>query len=166
MKKNSVSLMGCARDTAPSAKLEFVSIKSSGSNFELVFNSSVNFTKIKDDHKFFPVVGAYLKCALEDDKDFTVGYFIPRTLEAILDPDEDQPKLMGSAFQYSLKARFLETLDNGGSTSYISNAQVASLLAKKTSIPCKIAMSVYASKPYYSEVMELPTAKVLQELKP
>jgi hypothetical protein len=160
-----ISLMGCSNSAIPLAQLEFVSFKSAGDNFELVFNSSANFKKIKDDHKFNLVVGAFMRCALEDDKDFTIGHFIPRTLNASFDLDEDLPKLVNSAFQYSLKANFLETLDNGGSTSYMRNEQVKSVLSSRTSIPCKVSMPIYASKPYYSEVMNVPTTAILEVLK-
>ncbi|MDR3445869.1 MULTISPECIES: hypothetical protein [unclassified Dyella] len=151
----------CYSTPEPPATLTFTSFAPKRYSYELTFDSDTDFFAPYWVRGRRPVVGRFLTCSLDDDTDFSVKHTLRRFMMGNVDYGE--PKAVGqqTAFTYKVLLDFEET-NNGGTTSEHLNAvTVNELLAGRSTIPCKVVMTIFWSKPYYSKTMQVPVKALL-----
>ncbi len=158
-----VTTTGCTQ-SKPLVTPSFIGIQKIPHFYQIQFASDVALSSIFDEKAGEKVVSNRLLCALEDDQNFSVGRAIERTLTAEL-PAAPQPVASSAGrFVYEARANFYENADNESSRRLIPPDPLRSILLKRESIACKVVMTVYLKKPYYSAAMYIPTSAILKEL--
>ena len=157
---------GCVQQLqAPPAAVSFVRFERTGYAYKLTFVSNKGFLAAPYTDKL-PVVGHWLICSLDEDTDFSIdhAFSLRRFMRGVTESADQAGKGRQPPFVYSTELNFSETLDGGASDRALSKADVDSLLAGRSSIPCKVVMTIDGYRPYYSMIMQVPTAALLDEV--
>ncbi|MEO6678011.1 MAG: hypothetical protein ABIO21_11600 [Pseudomonas sp.] len=155
----------CARDhNKPSANLEFLSVEREGRLplYDISFSSNIDLQDIYGRGEGLGQASNNLICALENDSDFSVGNTIERSAYGLI--EKSASGHVQGAFNYVTRAFLSETRNKGTSRRNLSVDELNSILANKTDIPCKVVITAYGYKPYYSNTMHIPTADLLREI--
>jgi len=157
------STAGCTQDK-PVASLTYQEVQRVSDFYHIKFSSDLDLDAIFNPEQGEKVVSQRLVCALEGDHDFSVSHSLQRYLrgDVSIAPASDPAK--SSRFIYLSKANFYESFDKDTSRKYISDASLRKMLQAQTAIPCKIVMTVYAKRPYYSKTMLIPTQDILKQI--
>ena len=155
---------GCARDhVKPPANLSFVSVERQKSLlYDVRYQSDVDVLNLFDRGERVGMASGMLKCALEDDQDFSVGKAIRFSAVGLVTSEISEDGKAG--YSYLTSAFMVETSSNRSSERNLSVAELNQLLANKQQIPCKVVVTAYGYKPYYSNTMNLPVADLLREI--
>lgn len=160
-----LSCVGCVKHLQEQpAALNFVRFERVAYAYKLTFDSDKAFLAASYTDKL-PVVGHWLICSLDDDADFSIEHafalrrFMRGDIESADQAGKGQP-----LFTYSPELNFRETRDGGSSDHALSKTEVNSLLAGRSSIPCKAVMTIVGYAPYYSMTMRVPTKALLDEV--
>lgn len=102
------------------------------------------------------------ECGLSDDQDFSIKKFMRFTAFGVIEPEKDVSSKVG--FSYLTHTFMSELSNGGGSRRDLSVAELNHLLANKQQIPCKVVITAYGYKPYYSNTMNIPVADLLREI--
>ncbi|WP_236177228.1 MULTISPECIES: hypothetical protein [Pseudomonas] len=156
---------GCAKDHAkPPATLSFISVgRESGSLlYDIRYESDIDVLDLFGRGERVGMVSGTLNCALADDVDFSVGKAIQFSAVGLVDSDKGRGESAG--FSYLTNAFLVETSSNRSSQRQLSAAELNQLLSGKQQIPCKVVVTAYGYKPYYSNTMNLPVADLLREV--
>ena len=157
---------GCVQQLQESpAAVSFVRFERMGYAYKLTFVSDKGFLAAPYADKL-PVVGHWLICSLVDDTDFSVdhAFSLRRFMRGSTVSADQAGKGRQPPFAYSTELNFSETLDGGASDHALSKTEVDGLLADRSSIPCKVVMTITGYRPYYSMIMQVPTAALLDEV--
>ncbi|WP_238350005.1 hypothetical protein [Pseudomonas sp. SWRI111] len=103
-----------------------------------------------------------LKCALAEDQDFSVGKGIRFSAFGLIRSDKTEAN--SAKFSYFTRAFISETSSDRSSERNLTNVEMNNLLSNKTQVPCKVVITAYGYKPYYSNTMNIPTADLLREI--
>ena len=152
---------GCTSAEAPVAKLSFSSIYKAGTEYSIIFRAD------RDMESFFSyngkkVVVQRLVCALDEDRDFKIEHDMHRFFRGDLTLQEKETE---HRYRYVSNGNFFTSLDNGGHKRVIQSDEVLRLLADEVTIDCKVVMTIYLSKPYYSDTMKIPVVAMTDVLK-
>ncbi|RUL75408.1 hypothetical protein [Dyella choica] len=161
-----LSCAGCVKHLQePPAAVSFVRFEKTSYTYKLTFNSKAGFLAASYTDKL-PVVGHWLICSLDGDTDFSIdhAFSLRRFMRGITDSADHVGKGQQSLFAYSSELTFSETLDGGTSDHALSKTDVNSLLAGRSSIPCKVIMTITGYAPYYSMTMQVPAKVLLDEV--
>ncbi|PKA72794.1 hypothetical protein ATI02_5886 [Pseudomonas baetica] len=155
---------GCAKDhVKPAANLNFVSVEREKSLLYVIrYQSDVDVLNLFDRGEREGMASGMLKCALADDQDFSVGKAIRFSAVGLIRSEKDQGN--NTKFSYLTHAFVVETSDNRSSERDLSVAEMNQLLSNKKHIPCKVVITAYGYKPYYSNTMIIPVADLLREI--
>ncbi|WP_460120312.1 hypothetical protein [Pseudomonas sp. H3_G09] len=170
MKKLSVGLMlifctSCAKDhSVPPANLNFHTLEREGhsSLYAFYYGSDVDLLDLFNRGKRVGAASTMLKCALGEDEDFSITNRFRYSAYGLV--DEDASNKARGRFNYVTSAFLSQTQDNGSTQDNLSVPELNDLLSRKKSIPCKVVITAYGYKPYYSNTMNIPTADLLREI--
>lgn len=157
------STTGCTQDK-PVATPTYMNVLGGANSYEIKFSSDIDLNKIYNPELGEKVVAQNLVCALEGDHDFSVKHSLQRYLRGDVSAVSATDPAHPNKFVYVSNANFFETFDNDSSRKYISDASLRKMLQARPAIPCKIVMTVYAKRPYYSATMLIPTQDILKQL--
>ncbi|CAM3815913.1 hypothetical protein PSWA111526_12865 [Pseudomonas wadenswilerensis] len=155
-----LSLGGCSHGIE-SMPLEFSSFTYHDGSYYLRFRSDEEIVSLFKRHTGDGQIGEWLKCALGDDQDFTVGHAMIYNLGGGVD-FEGISEIRG--YNYVVWARFNKTTPDRSTETALLKPAIHRLLEGKTSIPCKLSITAFAYNAYYSKTMQLPVAQVLSEV--
>ncbi|WP_367085163.1 hypothetical protein ABV589_05240 [Pseudomonas sp. HOU2] len=155
---------GCAKDhTKPPANLSFESVEREKSLLYIIrYQSDVDVLDLFDRGERVGMISGMLHCALADDHDFSVGKAIQFSASGLIRPEKNENNK--GKFSYLTRAFLSETSSNRSSERNLSVTELNHLLANKQQIPCKVVVTAYGYKPYYSNIMNLPVADLLREI--
>ncbi|WP_434596854.1 hypothetical protein J3Q09_09670 [Pseudomonas sp. R4-83] len=155
---------GCAKDhTKPPANLDFVSVnRGTALLYDVRFDSDVDVLDLFDRGEGKGMASATLECALAEDEDFSVDKFIRFSATGSIEPEGND----GGHAKYSyLSSAFMSEVSNGGgSRRDLSATELNHLMSNKQQIPCKVVVTAYGYKPYYSNTLYIPVADLLREI--
>jgi hypothetical protein len=146
------------------ATLTFSKFAPSGYGYELTFESDTDFFASYWVRDRRPVVGRFLSCSLDDDTDFSVGHELSRFLRGNIESNGPRGTNQLTTFTYKVWLDFRETKNGGTTEQGLSRATVNKLLAGRSNIPCRVVMTIYLSKPYYSKTMQVPVTALLDKV--
>ncbi|MEG0066447.1 MAG: hypothetical protein RR740_17790 [Pseudomonas sp.] len=155
---------GCAKDhLQPPANLIFVSVERERSLLYVIrYQSDVDVRDLFGRGERQGMISGTLRCALADDHDFSVGKAIRFSAIGLIRSEKNQAN--ETKFSYLTPAFITETSDNRSSERDLSVAEMNQLLSNKQQIPCKVVVTAYGYKPYYSNTMHIPVADLLREI--
>ena len=155
---------GCAKDhLQPPANLSYVSVdRSSSLLYVIKYQSDVNVLNLFGRGERQGMASGTLRCALADDHDFSVGKAIQFSAVGLVDSDVRENG--NSKFSFSTSTFITETSSNRSTERDLSAAELNQLLSNKQQIPCKVVVTAYGYKPYYSNTMNIPVADLLREI--
>ena len=151
----------CFSASEPPATLIFTGFVLKGYNYELTFDSDTDFFASYWKRDRGTVVTRFLNCSLDDDADFSVDHVLTRFMSGRIEPNEQKALSNTPTFTYKVLLDFQETNNGGNSDQHLNAATVNELLVGRSTIPCKVVMTIYWSKPYYSKTMQVPVKALL-----
>ncbi|PMQ04392.1 hypothetical protein DyAD56_15430 [Dyella sp. AD56] len=151
----------CFSTPEPPAELTFTGISPKGYSYELTFDSDTDFFAPYWVRGRRPVVTRFLKCSLDDDADFSVDHVLLRFMRGSIEEAEQKAPSNTSLFKFKVLLNFQETDSGGSGSKNLHAATVSRLLAGRSTIPCKVVMTIYLAKPYYSKTMRVPVKALL-----
>ncbi|MGA5482050.1 hypothetical protein [Pseudomonas siliginis] len=154
---------GCAKDhSKPAANLSFVSVKRERTLYDIRYQTDVDVLDLFDQGQRKGMIAGFLTCALGDDHDFSIEKAMQFSAVGLIESDgEPRP---GEKFSYLTSAFLVETSSNRSSQRYLSRLELNDLLSNKSQIPCKLFVTAFGYKTYYSNTMNIPTADLLREI--
>lgn len=155
---------GCAKDhMKPAANLDFVSVKREKTLlYDIRYESDVDVLDLFDRGEGKGMASGTLECALAEDEDFSVDKFIRFSATGSI---QSEKNASGPAKYTYLSSAFMsEVSSGGGSRRDLSPAELNNLLSNKQQIPCKVVVTAYGYKPYYSNTLHIPVADLLREI--
>jgi hypothetical protein len=126
------------------------------------YQSDVDVLDLFDRGERVGMISGMLHCALADDHDFSVGKAIRFSAVGLVTSEIREDGKAGHS--YLTSAFIVETSSNRSSERNLSVVELNNLLANKQQIPCKVVVTAYGYKPYYSKAMNLPVADLLREI--
>ncbi|WP_213939940.1 hypothetical protein [Pseudomonas sp. dw_612] len=154
---------GCLHLDVPPARIEFVSINHDRySLYDVRFTSDRDLIHLYEAHGRSGQIGTSLHCSLNGDLDFSVEHKI--ALEGY--GRIEGMRLIEGDRRYEILAsvRFENNEDRSG-LSYIAPAELVRLLEPQDYMPCKVVITAFPFKAYYSKVMYVPTSRIIAEVK-
>jgi hypothetical protein len=156
-----LSCAACFSTPEPPALLQFVSFTKKTYGYDFEFTSDTDFFATYWVRGRRPVVVRWLVCSLDDDTNFAVDHTLKRFMRGSIEPVLRHAVDQRLKFSYTTHLNFSVTNDQGTSDDDLSSQEVNRLLADRTTIPCKVVMTIYLSKPYYSKTMHVPAKALL-----
>lgn len=155
---------GCAKDPVkPPANLGFASVhREKILTYDIRYQSDVDVLNLFDRGEGEGMASGMLICALADDQDFSVGKAIQFSAVGLI--ESEKSGIGGTGFSYLTRSFMVETSSNRSSRRNLSAPELNHLLANKQQIPCKVVVTAYGYKPYYSNTMNIPVADLLREI--
>jgi hypothetical protein len=145
----------------PVANLKFVEASNGVNHIKFRYQSDTDFDSLVDPTGKRKVVTRRLRCALEEDQDFSVEHVIER----YGDGQVIKEGVFGqAAIDYMTPVYFFETFNKDTTRKYISGEDLKMFLGRREKIPCKVVMTIYLSRPYYSATMWIPSYEILKAL--
>lgn len=152
----------CLRLNVPPARIEFVSI-----NHEIYSSYNLRFTSDRDLIHLYEVhgrrgqIGTSIHCSLDGDLDFSVEHQI--ALEAY--GGVDDMRLIEGDRRYELSAniRFQNNSLNDG-INWIRPVELIQILKPKDYVLCKVVITAFPFKAYYSKVMYIPVSRIIAQV--
>ncbi|WP_447798155.1 hypothetical protein [Pseudomonas moraviensis] len=155
---------GCAKDhSKPSANLSFVSVKREKTLlYDIRYQSDVDVLNLFDKGQGKGMIAGFLTCALGDDHDFSIEKAMQFSAVGLIESDGEP--LNGGKFSYLTSAFLVETSSSRSSERHLSTTELNNLLSDKSQIPCKLFVTAFGYKTYFSNTMNIPTADLLREI--
>lgn len=163
-------LSGCVEILSPPlppANLNFVGIASTGQgDLRLAFTSDVDLLSPEWTEDGRAALNPHLFCSLDGDATFSLKHVMPRALEGTIGPESQVVRTKSGAYTYAVEMLFYETRDGGVTNTIIGSSDARGLIARRTTIPCKVvrAFPFSFTKPYYSKPMHVPVSALLHAL--
>ncbi|MFJ4605442.1 hypothetical protein [Pseudomonas atacamensis] len=155
---------GCAKDHAkPPANLNYVSVeRESFRLYAIRYQSDVDVLDLFNRGEGVGMASGTLECALADDHDFSVDKAMQFSAVGLIDSYVSKREKEKSS--YLTSAFLVETSSDRSSQRHLSTTELNNLLYNKTQIPCKVVITAFGYKTYYSNTMNIPTADLLREI--
>ena len=152
-------LCACTSDR-PAAELAFVDVAPLNGNFQVTFQSNLQFFELFSKNRHQRPVLSQFACSLEADSNLELEhrleYFGKGGVEVAARPVESDAYRFQSALQF-----WRAPPDSMGSDQMLTNAELASVLQGRKTIPCIVRMTIYLSQPYYTKPMHVPVERIL-----
>ena len=155
-------LSGCLARERPIANLKFSSFQQSGARHSITFYSDQAIDALFFPDKGEKTVSRSVICALGEDRDFRVEH----NLEKLFDGDLVLEKKEGArSYRYTSSGNFFLSWDDDTYRRVIESGEVLNLMGDKQEVECKVVITVYLYRPYYSHAMKIPVAALVEVLK-
>ncbi|RON57439.1 hypothetical protein [Pseudomonas frederiksbergensis] len=169
MKKSFVLLLilicsGCAKDPVkPPADLRYLSVdRNDLSIYDISYDSDIDLLDLFDRGEGVGYAAAMLVCALGDDQEFSIKHNIRLAAYGSI-RGGGHTKTDGT-FRYVTSTLLSEYSSDGGLRRDLTSNELKVILGDKASIPCKVLITAYGYKPYYSNTLYIPTTDLLREI--
>lgn len=160
-----VALADCTSSSKPPANLNFSSIEKSSLGYAIEFYSDMDIESLFSTERTRKIVARSLVCALENDHDFSVEHNIERAFRGGVELQGSELRGTKKQYRYLSEGNFFYSFNNGSQQAPLEKDEVIKLLAEKSVIECRIVMTIYFSKPYFSGSMMIPARDVVALLK-
>lgn len=158
-----VFCLGCAKEHGkPVSTLGYLDIKRERKTdlYILKFLSNIDLLNVFSRSE--SPVGGILNCSLAGDDEFSVKHVLQFAASGLIRPVSLQER--SSGFEFATSLAFVENLGEGRNRRILAAAELNSLLADRSSVPCVYVFTAYGFKPYYSGVLRVPAADILREV--
>lgn len=154
-------LLGCFHQKQPVANLEFLSIENVSGDELLSFSSDVKFEILYDEKKGEKVVVRWLVCSLDDDTILSIEHDLRVYFRGDINLKKSGIRDGKQIFEYLSNGNFFISEDRGTSENVIPRGDLLLLLKNRDAISCRVMMTVYLRDPYYSSIMNIPVANII-----
>lgn len=155
---------GCFSMEKPVAQIDFQGIYKAEDQYRIRFKSSINFDLLYSEQNDEKVVSRRLVCSLVDDVNFSVDHNLRKFFRGNFEVSSTNSNMEESLFNYESIGNFYFSQDRGSSKRIIEDIDLIQILRQRTTIPCRVVMTIYLRKPYYSTIMHIPTADIVAEI--
>lgn len=155
---------GCFSMEKPVAQIEFQGIYKAEDQYRIRFNSSVNLDILYNEKNDEKVVSRRLVCSLADDVNFSVDHNLEKFFRGYFEVSSTSSNMEEGPFKYESIGNFYFSQDRGTSKRVFDEIDLIQILGLRTTIPCRVVMTIYLRKPYYSTIMHIPTAEIVAEI--
>ena len=151
---------GCG-ERKPAANLSYVQMTTLASGTLVEFDSDIDLEALYAKNSDQKIVVKNLMCALGDDQNFNVthkmrAYFLGSVQL------HGKPEGETTRYRYRSIGQFYRDTPGQSDMKPIAGADLLPVLGNKTTLPCKVIMTIYMSSPYYSQAMMVPVADILR----
>jgi hypothetical protein len=129
-------------------------------SFHLYFASDLDLDEVYSHLEGSGKIGQRLYCSLEREPQFSMGHVIPAFGEGTVERIGQD----GGRYLYLSSLHFAETSDEGRSDRFIDQRRFKEILAGRRNVPCKVVMTAYGYKAYFSNILLLPADDLLPML--
>lgn len=153
---------GCVKTAnIPPADLTFSSFELGPNNlFAVKFTSTVDLTNAFNDYENTNQLTPTLTCSLEGDMDFSSEHAINIKAEGLVVANsEAKPN-----FAFTSELVFYNTRPDGTQHDLNDYNAIRWILTKKSSIPCKVRITAYGYKAYYTNTLIITTKKITDKI--
>ncbi|WP_146204658.1 hypothetical protein [Massilia glaciei] len=81
-----------------------------------------------------------------------------------VDPAEASIDTKTRRYNYIAVTDFYESLDGGTSRNLLFGSSLEKILKSRSTIPCRVVITVYLSQPFYSAPMSIPTGDIIKSI--
>ena len=160
----SMALSACMKDHGQkAADLAFISFKrdSQAYYYQVSFSSNIELLNLFKPSQELSVISKKLICSLDTPAVFDMNHRIDTYAEG------DFSKVGSSSlgFEYESNIYFAQSNSQGTSFDYLSAADISKQLAERTSLPCKVKITLFPYRAYYSNTLNIPVKQVLEAVK-
>lgn len=156
-------LSGCSSVKKPIAQISFLGIHKVEQQYQIEFKSNIDLDLLYSETDGEKVVSRRLVCSLGDDVNLSVGLSLEEFFRGNVGVASIDLNSQGTAFRYQSVGNFYVSRDQGASKQVINDAELIRVLGLRATIPCRVSMTIYLEKPYYSSTMQIPTASIAAE---
>jgi len=160
-----IGLSACKFNARPVANLTFSTFQKVHAGYMIEFYSDIDIDSLFASAHTRKVVAKKLICALEDDRDFSVEHNMARFFRGGVEFQEAVLEKSRQKYRYLSDGIFYLSFDNGSQVTKLTEDEVVSLLSNKKEIECKVIMTIFLSRPYYSATMKISAEKISDLLK-
>ncbi len=154
-----VQLYACTGNQPP-AELAFVDVAPLNGNFQVTFQSNVQFFELFSKNQHQRPVLSELACSLGVDRNFEfehrLEHFGRGDVEIAAGPAGSGAYRFQSTFQFWRAPK-----ERMGSDEMLTDAELVAVLRARKTIPCIVRMTIYLSQPYYTKPMQVPVERIL-----
>lgn len=148
----------------PVAQIDFQGIYKTEDQYRIKFVSSVNLDILYNEQNDEKVVSRRLVCSLVDDVNFSVDHNLEKFFRGHFEVSLTSSNMEDGPFKYESIGNFYFSQDRGTSKRVIDDIDLIQTLRLRTTIPCRVVMTIYLRRPYYSTIMHIPTAEIVAEI--
>lgn len=148
----------------PVAEIGYQGIYKSGGQYRVKFNSNINLDLLRSEINKEKVVSRRLVCSLLDDADLSVKHNLTKFFRGNFSASALNSNSEIIPFKYESVGNFYFSQDRGTSKRVIDDIVLIRILEMRTTIPCRVVMTIYLRKPYYSTTMHIPAADIVAEV--
>lgn len=160
-----IGMAGCASDAKPLANLTFSVIKKAPAGYAIEFHSDIDIDSLFASESTRKIVSRQLICALENDRNFSVEHKMARFFSGDVELQKTDSDNSGRGYRYLSNGLFYLNFNDGSRLAKLTEGEVINLVSVQDEIECKVVMTVFLSKPYYSAAMKIPPAQVVKLLR-
>lgn len=145
------------------ADLAFVSFQkdSQAYYYQVSFSSNIELLNLFTPSQELSVISKKLICSLDTPVVFDMNHRIDTYAEG----DFQSVSSSSTEFVYQADIYFAQTNSQGTSFDYLSADDISEQLAERTSLPCKVKITLFPYRAYYSNTLNVPVQQVLEAIK-
>lgn len=147
------------------ANLSYVRMYQQPTTTVVEFTSDLNIEALYEKNRYQKVVRKYLKCALDDDQNFDVENRMRYAFEGTLELQGASKVGDKITYRYRSHGDLYEQPPGSNDLNLLRGQTLVGILGNKSTVPCKVIMTVYVSSPYYSNTMSIPSADIVNTSK-
>lgn len=153
---------GCVKDHGiDPMPLRFLSFTDNTHRYDLRFQADEDLSSLFERHTGTGQISEGLVCALDGDENFDLEHVIVYNLSGW--PDFESRAADGS-YNYLAQMRFSKTEPNRSTSTDLTRDTIQRLLEKRTTIPCKLYITAFPYRAYFTLVMRIPVSVLLPEV--
>ncbi|WP_103498603.1 MULTISPECIES: hypothetical protein [unclassified Pseudomonas] len=146
-------LPGCVQTPRiPATEIKLISIQAEEHLLKAHISANRELTSLFRTYENANQLPPSLICSLDGDRDFSVNHRIKLSASGTVELDQDQAR--NGRFNYTA-ILFLVEKSDGGSNYSVDPVQMMQLNALEPSISCKVAITAYGYKAFYSNEIEV-----------
>ncbi|POA50421.1 hypothetical protein C1893_02425 [Pseudomonas sp. MPR-ANC1] len=151
---------GCAKTPViPPAELALLSFEKSANNSFIVnFSSTVNLLIAFNHYERSNQLNPTLICSLDGDMEFSSEHAINVKAEGRVEENSENP----SGYEFTTELLFYNVRHDGTQHDLNDYEAIRPLLIKQSFIPCKVRITAYGYKAYYTQTLLIPST-LMQE---
>lgn len=155
-----LSCSACMKDHhQPIANLAYLHAEADAGrvSFNLFFASDIDLDEVYSHLDGSGKIGQSLRCSLGREPVFAMDHVIPLFGSGTVErAGQEQGR-----FLYRSSLHFAETTDEGRSERFIDQQRFIEALAGRSTVPCKVVMTAYGYRAYFSNTLMLPAGELL-----
>ncbi|MCU1717817.1 hypothetical protein [Pseudomonas sp. 5P_3.1_Bac2] len=161
---SAIALSSCMKDHGQkAADLEFISInKDTQTHFYTVsFRSNIELLNLFKPSQDMSVISKQLICSLDTPAIFEMD----KRIDSYAIGDFQRSHNEQFSYEYEASIYFAQTKAQGTSFDYLKENYLKKQLAERISLPCKVKITLYPYRAYYSNTLTIPTQQILEAIK-